>query len=167
MDNFERPFLTQSDLSVENGLIRLKPKSDFPTPLKKGFFESIFFYWAFRRGGSDEQLDFCDWIGQSKNSVENVYTCFLNRSHRSPNCKTHTRAHAHTPILGTTQVSYNITDAGMASTVVASRRKSASRTPSSASQQLVSHDGTSARCRLLFANNGCSCCSCGGFRLNE
>ena len=38
-----RPFLTQSDLSVENSLFRLKPKSGFLTQLKKGFFDLTFF----------------------------------------------------------------------------------------------------------------------------
>ena len=38
-----RPFLTQSDLSVENGLFRLKSKSGFLTQSKKGFFDSTFF----------------------------------------------------------------------------------------------------------------------------
>ena len=38
-----RPFLMQSDLSVENGLFRLKPKSSFLTQSKKGFFDSTFF----------------------------------------------------------------------------------------------------------------------------
>ena len=38
-----RPFLMQSDLSVENGLFRLKPNSGFLTQSKKGFFDSTFF----------------------------------------------------------------------------------------------------------------------------
>ena len=38
-----RPFLMQSDSSVENGLFRLKPKSGFLTQSKKGFFDSTFF----------------------------------------------------------------------------------------------------------------------------
>ena len=38
-----RPFLVQSDLSVENGLFRLNPKSGFLTQSKKGFFDSTFF----------------------------------------------------------------------------------------------------------------------------
>ena len=38
-----RPFLIQSDLSVENGLFRLKPKSGFLTQSKKGFIDSTFF----------------------------------------------------------------------------------------------------------------------------
>ena len=36
-------FLTQSDLSVENGLFRLKPKSGFLTQSKKSFFDLSFF----------------------------------------------------------------------------------------------------------------------------
>ena len=38
-----KPFLIQSDLSVENGRFRLKPKSGFLTQSKKGFFDSTFF----------------------------------------------------------------------------------------------------------------------------
>ena len=38
-----RPFLIQSDLSVENGRFRLKPKWGFLTQSKKGFFDSPFF----------------------------------------------------------------------------------------------------------------------------
>ena len=40
---YVRPFLMQSDLSVENGLFRLKPQSGFLTQSKKGFFNSTFF----------------------------------------------------------------------------------------------------------------------------
>ena len=38
-----RPFLMQSDLSVEDDLFRLEPKSGFLTQSKKGFFDSTFF----------------------------------------------------------------------------------------------------------------------------
>ena len=38
-----KPVLTQSDLSVENGLFRLKPKSGFLTQSKESFFDSTFF----------------------------------------------------------------------------------------------------------------------------
>ena len=38
-----RPFIIQSDLSVENGLFRLKRNSGFLTQSKKGFFDSSFF----------------------------------------------------------------------------------------------------------------------------
>ena len=37
-----RPFLTLSDLSIENGRFRLKPKSGFLTRSKKSFFDSTF-----------------------------------------------------------------------------------------------------------------------------
>ena len=60
----------QSDLSVENGLFRLKPKSGFLTQSKKGFFDSTFFDGEFRLADPVEKLDFFDWIPcQSKNSV--------------------------------------------------------------------------------------------------
>ena len=39
-----RPFLMQSDLSVENVRFRLKPKSSFLIQPKKGFFNSLYFY---------------------------------------------------------------------------------------------------------------------------
>ena len=57
--------------------------------------------------------------------------------HTPTRTQTHTRYH--------TAVSYNSADAALASTAVASRQKSAWRTPSSARQQRVSHDSSSAR----------------------
>ena len=55
-------------------------------------------------------------------------------------------------------------DAGLAITAVVFRSKSAWRIPSSARQQRVSHDGNSVRYRSHAANNGCACCSFGGYR---
>ena len=52
-------------------------------------------------------------------------------------------------------------------TAAAARRKSAWRIPSSARQQRVSYDGSSARHRCHFASNGYACCSFGGSRLGE
>ena len=66
-----------SDLSVENGLFRLKPKSGFLTQSKKGFFDSTFFDWDFRLADPVEKLDFFDWILESKNSVEKVLHVFF------------------------------------------------------------------------------------------
>ena len=91
----------QSDLSVENGLFRLKPKSGFLTQSKKGFFDSTFFDGEFRLADPGEKLDFFDWILESRNSESRkFYTCFLNRSHRSSHHQTHThtatRPHTHT-----------------------------------------------------------------------
>ena len=57
-------------------------------------------------------------------------------------------------------------DAGVAITAAACRSKSAWRIPSSACQQRLSHDGSSARYRSHAANNGCACCSFGGSRLS-
>ena len=55
------PFLTQSDLSVENGLFLLmKPKSGFLTQSKKGFFDSTFSTEFFRLENPVEKLDFFD-----------------------------------------------------------------------------------------------------------
>ena len=39
---FLRPFLMQSDLSVENGLFRMKPKSGFLRGLKRAFSTRLF-----------------------------------------------------------------------------------------------------------------------------
>ena len=41
-----RPFLIQSDLSVENGRFRLKPISGFLIQSKKSFFDSTFLDWV-------------------------------------------------------------------------------------------------------------------------
>ena len=91
-------------LSVESGLFRLKPKSGFLTQSTEDFLDSTFFGRVFRLGDPVEKLDFFDWICQSKNSVEKVYTCFLNPSHRSSNRKTqNTHPHTHTPIPSTIQ----------------------------------------------------------------
>ena len=86
-----RPFLIQSDLSVENGIFRLKPKSSFFTQSKKermSFSSQLF------------STENSDWQILSKKSVEKFYTCFLNRSHRSSHHQTHThtatRPHTHT-----------------------------------------------------------------------
>ena len=51
-----RPFLTQSDLSVENGLFRLKPRWGFLTQSKKGWlFRLNFFRLGFPTGGSSRK----------------------------------------------------------------------------------------------------------------
>ena len=93
---FLRPFLMQSDLSVENGLFRLKPKSGFLTQSKKGFFDR-----EFRLADPVEKLDFYDWILQSKNSGEKVSHVFFEPiASLIPPPNTH--PHGHTPIPGTT-----------------------------------------------------------------
>ena len=80
----------QSDLSVENALFRLKPKSGFLTQSRKGFFDSTF------------STENSDWRIQSKKSIfstgsfgrktqsKKFYTCFFNRSHRPSHHQTHT-----------------------------------------------------------------------------
>ena len=157
-----RAFLTQSDLSVENGLSRLKPKSGFLTQSKKSFFDGVF-----RLGDPVEKVSFSTGSASRKTqskSFTRVFLTHFNPSHRS----SHHKAHTHTPIPGTTRyhtaVSYNSADAGLAITV-ASRRKSAWRIPCSARQQRVSHDDSRARYRCYFTNNGYACCSFGGSRL--
>ena len=101
-NNAVRPFLIQSDLSVENGLFRLKPKSSFLIQSKRAFSTQLF------------STENSDWRIQSKNSTfstgsssssrktqsKKFYTCFLNRSHRSSHHQTlthrATRPHTHT-----------------------------------------------------------------------
>ena len=99
----------------------------------------------------------------------------LSRKSFSPVFSTHRIAHPttkhtptcpHTHTMYHTAVSYNSADAALAITAVASRRKPAWRTPSSARQQRVSYDSSSARYRCHFANNGYACCSFGGSRLS-
>ena len=98
-----RPFLIQSDLSVENGLFRLKPKSSFLTQSKKGFLDSTCFDWEFRLADPLEKLDFFDWILQSKNSVEKVLHVFFEPiASFIPPPNTPTRPYGHTPIPGAT-----------------------------------------------------------------
>ena len=165
MGNFEldlRPFLIQSDLSVENGLFRLKPKSGFLTQSKKGIFDSTF------------SIENSDWRIQSKNSTfsssrktqsKKFYTCFFNRSHRSSHHQTHPHGHTATHPYQVPHCSIiKGADAGLAITAVASRSKSAWRIPSSARQQRVSLVGSSPWYRSHAANNGRACCSYGGSR---
>ena len=64
-----RPFLTQSDLSVENGLFRLKPQSGFLTQSKKGFSTHFFLIENFDWRIQSKKSSFSTL--QSKNSVEN------------------------------------------------------------------------------------------------
>ena len=98
-----RPYLMQSDLSVENGLFRLKPKSGFLTQSKKGFSTQLF------------STENSDWRIQSKNSTfstgsfsrktqsKKFYTYFLNRSHRP----SHNQAHTHTATRPHTHTRYH------------------------------------------------------------
>ena len=166
----KRPFSTEAQIGLSYAV-------------EKGLFRLDFFRLSFPTGGSSRKSNFFDWIRyffdwirQSKNSVEKSSHVFFNPSHPSSHHQTHPHAHTpthhtHTPTPGTTQHSINNNiegaDAGMAITVVASRRKSAWRIPSSARQQRVSHDGSSARYRSHFANNGYACCSFDGSRLSE
>ena len=95
-----RPFLIQSDLSVENGPFRSKPKSGFLMyAVEKGLFRLNLFRLRIPPGGSSRKT-------QSKK----FYTCFFNRSHRSSHHQTHThtatRPHTHTRYH--TAVSYKV-----------------------------------------------------------
>ena len=113
-------------------------------------------------GIQSNNLTFSTGSSSRKTQWEKFYACFFNPSHRSSHHKTHT--HTHTRYHKA--VSYNSANAALAITAAASRRKSACRTPSSARQQRVSRDSSSARYRCNFANKGYACCSFGGSRLN-
>ena len=105
---------------------------------------------------------------QSENSVEKVLHVFFEPI-ASPIPPPNTHPHGHTA-THPYQVPYcriiQGADAGLAISTVASRSKSAWRIPSSAHQQRVTHDGSSARSRSHAANNGCACCSLIGSRLS-
>ena len=131
---------------------------------RKSLFRLNFFHMSFRLEDPVDKVDFFDWICQSKNSVEKVLHLFFEPiASLIPPRNTPKRPHTHTRYHKA--VSYNSADTGLAITV-ASRRKSAWHTPSSARQQRVSHDGSSALYRCHFANNGYACSSFGGSRLN-
>ena len=140
----KRPFSTEAQIELSY-------------TVEKGLFRLNFFRRRIPTGGSSRKP-------QSKK----FYMCFLNRSHRSFHHQTHihTATRPHTITRYHTAVSYKAltADAGVAITAVASRSKAAWRIPSSARQQRVSHDGSSARYRSNAANNGCACCSFGGSR---
>ena len=102
-----RPFLMQSDLSVENGLFRLKPKSGSLTQSKKGFSTQLFSTdnsdWRIQ---SVEKLDFFDWILQSKSSVEKVLHMFFEPI-ASPIPPPNTHPHGHTTTRPYTHTRYH------------------------------------------------------------
>ena len=161
-----RPFLIQSDLSVENGRFRLKPKSGFLYTFEKGLFRLNLFRLSFPTGGSSRKTRlFRLKLSVEKPSRKTFTPVFLTHRIAHPTTKHKpTRPHTHTRYH--TAVSHNSADAALAITAVASRRKSAWRTPSSARQQHISHDSSSARYRCHFANNDYACCSFGGSRLS-
>ena len=150
MANFEldlRPFLIQLDSSVENG--RKRPFSTeaqigLSYTVEKGLFRLNFFRLSFPTGGSSRKTRLFRRCLTVENSVEKVSNLFFEPIASLIPPQTHTRPHTHTRYH--TAVSYNSADAALAITAVASRRKSAWRTPSSARQH-VSHDSSSARCR--------------------
>ena len=85
--NIVRPIFLQSDLSVNNGLFRLNPKSGFLTQSRKGLSTQLF------------STENSDWRIQSKNSVEKVSHVF-HEPIASPippqNTLTTTRPHTYT-----------------------------------------------------------------------
>ena len=146
----------QSDLSFENGLFRLKPKSGFRTQSKRAFSTQLF---------STENPD---WRIQSKSFVEKVLHVFFEPI-ASPIPSSNTHLHGHTAIHPYQVPHCSIiqgADAGLAIPAVASRSKTAWRIPSLARQQRVSDNGSSTRSRSHAANNCCGCCSFGGSRLS-
>ena len=135
--------------------------------VEKGIFRLKFFRLRIRLADPVEKLDFFDWILQSKNSVEkllHMYFKMIASPIPPPNTHGHTATHPHqVPHCSIIQSADSI----LAIPAVDFRSKSAWRIPSSARQQRVSHDGSSARSRSYAANNGCACCSFGGFQLRE
>ena len=149
----KRPFSTEAQIRLSYTV---------ETGLRLNFFRLSFPTVGSSRKTRLFRLDLCR---QSKNSVEKVLHLFLNPSHRSSHHKTHTHTPTHPYQVPHSSISYNSADAALAITA-ASRRKSAWRTPSSARQQHVSHDSSSARYRCHFANNVYASCSFGGSRLS-
>ena len=71
-----RPFLIQSDLSVENGRFRLKPKSGFLTQSKKGFFDSTFSTQFSDCGIQSENLTFSTGSVSRKTQSKKFHTLY-------------------------------------------------------------------------------------------
>ena len=137
----KRPFSTEAQIDISYAV-------------EKGLFRLNFFRLRIPTGGSSRKT-------QSKR----FYTCFLNRSHRLSHHQTHTHTATHPYQVPHCSIIQGA-DASLAIPAVACRSKSTWRIPSSAGQQRVSHDGSSARSRSHAANNGCACCSFGGSRLS-
>ena len=87
-----RPFLIQSDWSVENGLFRLKPKS--------GFLTNNFFRLRIPTAGSSRKNRLFRLDPPVEKLSRKVLHVFFNRSHRLSHHQTHTytatRPHTHT-----------------------------------------------------------------------
>ena len=128
----KRPFSTEAQVELSY-------------TVEKGLFRLNFFRLRMPTSGSSRKT-------QSKKNCPR----FLTHRIAHPTTK-HTPTRPHTHARYHTAVSYTSADAALAITTVASRRKSAWRTPSSARQQRVSHDSSSARYRCHFANNGYAC----------
>ena len=106
-----RHFFSQSDLSDEDGLLRLKPISGFlsSTQSKKAFSTQLFSTensdWRIQ---SSKNSTFSSGSSSRKTQSKKLSTCFSNRSHRSSHHQTHThtatRPHTHTKYY--TAVSY-------------------------------------------------------------
>ena len=142
-----RPFLTQSDLPSKTVL--------FDWSLNRAFF-GLF------------SIEFSGGSVSRKTPSKMFSPIFFNQSH----CSSHHKTHTHTP-THTYQVEH--------SSIIQQRWRClgchcfcfspqvsvehSKLTPSSARQQRVSHDSSSARYRCHFANNGYAHCSIGGSRL--
>ena len=111
----------------------------------KRLFRLKFFRLRIPTGGSSRKTrPFRLDLPVEKLSRISLHLFFFTHRIAHPTAKyTPTRPHTHTRYH--TAVPYNSADAALAITAVASRRKSAWRTPSPACQQRVSHDGSSAR----------------------
>ena len=81
-----RSFLTQSDLSIENYLLRLNPKSGILKSRKRDLSTQLF---------STGSHTFSTRSPSRKTQSKKFSTCFLNPSHRSSHHKTHTYTPTH------------------------------------------------------------------------
>ena len=94
----------QSDLSVENGLFRLKPKIGLSYAVEKGLFRLNFFRLRIPTGGSSRKTRLFR-LGSSveKLSRKSVTRVFLTDRIAHPTTKhTATRPHGHTPTPSST-----------------------------------------------------------------
>ena len=90
-----RTFLTQSDLSVENGHFRLLKEAQIGLSLhsRKKAFSIQVFSPKFSREIQSKNLTFSAGSSSRKTQSKKFCTCFFNPSH----CSSHHKTHTHTP----------------------------------------------------------------------
>ena len=151
----KRPFSTEAQIGL------------FLTQCGKGLFRLNFFRLRTPTGGSSRKTRLFPLDPVQKLSRKSFTRVFEPIASPIPPPNTHPHGHTATHPYQLPHCSIiQGADASLAITAVASRSKSAWRIPSSARQQGVLHDGSSARYRSHTANNGCACCSFGGSRLS-